>query len=219
MIKVRGGTVDADRAVIYRPEGGEPEEGVIVRANKDIVFVRYGEDATPKGTLADDLFWADGEQNGPADLTLDEVAERLAVSYSTARKIVVVDRRIPFHRITNRQHFGKQEVRVLERDLTAFVDGLVEEGKKLMNAKAIGGAALRGELVSPSDAVELLAAMRTSMDKQILSINAQLCVLAERQQRHLDLGAKTAILLEAVAEAVEKLLEKLAPDLLDVEDA
>ena len=117
------------------------------------------------------------------------------------------------------QHFGKQEVRVLERDLTAFEDGLVEEGKKLMNAKAIGGAALRGELVSPSDAVELLAAMRTSMDKQILSINAQLCVLAERQQRHLDLGAKTAILLEAVAEAVEKLLEKLAPDLLDVEDA
>jgi hypothetical protein len=51
---------DIGRKVIYtgnRYLGGMIEEGFITSFNIHIVFVRYGADATSKGTLREDLDW------------------------------------------------------------------------------------------------------------------------------------------------------------------
>jgi hypothetical protein len=53
MIKVTDD--DIDRAVIYRPRGGPPEEGVIVAFTERFVFVRYVGEQFSKATHRLDL--------------------------------------------------------------------------------------------------------------------------------------------------------------------
>ena len=48
---------DIGRAVVYRPPGGAPEEGVITGMNEWHVLVRYGADRGSKATSRDALEW------------------------------------------------------------------------------------------------------------------------------------------------------------------
>jgi hypothetical protein len=48
---------DCGRGVVYAPQHGPREDGVIVRWNEDFIFVRYAGSETPKATNPADLEW------------------------------------------------------------------------------------------------------------------------------------------------------------------
>lgn len=61
MVMIEPTKGDIGRKVIYtgnRSWKGQDEEGVITSFNDHTVFVRYGSDVHPKGTLRSDLEWA-----------------------------------------------------------------------------------------------------------------------------------------------------------------
>jgi Fe2+ or Zn2+ uptake regulation protein len=55
---------DIGRKVVYRPLHGVQEEGVITSFNGRFVFVRYGNEHTPKATSPDHLSYIAEEPEG-----------------------------------------------------------------------------------------------------------------------------------------------------------
>jgi hypothetical protein len=60
---------DIGRAVAFRPMlggwPGMPEPGVVASFNESLVFVRYGDNPTPQGTLREYLTWESARPAAP----------------------------------------------------------------------------------------------------------------------------------------------------------